>query len=152
MSALTSGQLYLAMVTFAAFSSYYSSNFQYVMVSSPGTPALWGDVFTFLCSTHNAVVFNMAALGLHAIWKGAEAASRLLHVHVVLYFGTYLLLLLLNFLAYDNDKISWTQGKLPSDKIGYLAIPIFLFNFLILPLGLRGGQMPCRMISVSVAN
>ena len=149
MSALTSGQLYLAILTLVSLSHLPMPSFDYVMVSSP---ALWGDVFTMLATVNHAVVINTAALGLHAIWKGAEAASRLIHVHVVLYFGTYLLLLLINFLVYDSTKISWKSGTLPSDKMGFLAVPLFLFNFVVLPLGLRGGQMPCRMVSVTVAS
>ena len=178
MSALTSGQLYLAMVTLTGMSFMTYPAFGYAVVTTPS--ALWGNVFSFLATTNHAVIVNAFVLGLHALWKGASP-SRLLHLHVVLFVGTYMLCLLMNFLLWDSNKILWstaitgyvqasyTQVKNgddvsisagkgfvafdpPGDLVAIVAIPVFLFNFVVLPVGLRGGQMPCRMVSVTVAN
>ena len=176
MSALSSGQLYLAMITLAGMSSMGSPNFGYGVVTTP--TALWGNVFSFLAATNHAVIVNTFVLGLHSLWKGVPA-SRLLHIHVVLFVSTYMIALVMNFLLWDSNRLEWSTAMTgyvpasysqvkdgldatatagagfvafnpPAELVGIVAAPFFIFNFVVLPLGLFMSQSTCRLVSVTV--
>ena len=180
MTTLDSKQLYLAMITLFGMMYLPSPTFGYARVTSPD--AMWGNVFSFLASTNHAVTVNTFALGLSALWKGSPA-SRLVHLHVVLFVGTYLILLLMNFLLWDSHTVEWStvipgyvfasatdvsvsgstvaavgavagQGfvtfSAPSELVTIVAIPMVLFNFLLLPLALYTERSACQLIRVTV--
>ena len=158
---LSTEQLYLAIVTITSSLTLPQPTFGYTLVSSP--PA-YGNVFSALSSTNHAIVFNTFAAGMFALYKG-KAATTFLHAHVVLFALTYLALLLLNFIMWEEQRFTWSalqemtnleietdlKGP-PEGLIASVIVPIVLFNFVLLPLYVWQASMPSGCVKITVTE
>lgn len=155
--AVTSSQLYLAMITLLSMHELPAPSFGFAVITEQ---PMWGNVFSFVSSAKQAVVLNALVLSLYALWKDTPA-SRFLNLHVVLFLASYGVLLLLNFMFWESDRISITQslstpllqaGVSPPDSlVTIVAIPVVLFNLVLLPLSFFIQPSGCRGIDITVA-
>lgn len=155
-------EFYLPLLTLFATLYLPSPSFPYARTSDP---PLLGHMFSFSTATHHAVLVNMAVLGMYMLWKGASA-TRLLNVHVALFFFTYLVCLFINFLIWETPTISWNavmtgywetgSGDFmwsPSDIRTVVTVPFVLFNLVLLPLALaQCPVLPGGCIEVKFGN
>ena len=157
---VSSTQLYLLTITVCSLLCLPAPTFGYAIVTSE---ALWGNIFSFAASINHAVIVNVAFLGIHSLMMDVEA-SWLLNVHVVLFAGTYLLCLLMNFLLWEGQKLMWStmipvfvtarNGSStavatmvtfdpPDELVTLVAAPTVLFNFVVLPFALFMRRSTC---------
>lgn len=155
---ISTEQLYLSIVTLMGILHLPTPAFGYTRITSPTT---FGNIFSATASANHAILFNIFAAGLYALYKG-KAATAFLHTHVVLFALTYVALLLLNFISWDKPKVEWyemfgddqAEKKAKDELVAMVVVPMVLFNFVILPFYVwrsSSSSSGCVQISASSA-
>lgn len=155
---LTAAHVYMSVLTLAATICLPQPCFGYAVVTVPDH--IWGNTFSFIASANHAIVVNLFVAGLYALYKEIASVPQFIHTHVALFVLTYITLLLFNIIAWDNDKIEWSstvrkgEGGLltdpPPELVTVVAVPMVLFNFVLLPLYLWRQQRTSTCLQVTM--